>query len=48
VSILCLLPLALALFIASSRVVDNKHFPADVVAGSVLGFSIARYFHFLW
>ena len=48
ISILCLAPIALAIFIACSRVVDNKHFPADVVAGSVLGASIARYFHFLW
>lgn len=43
-----ILPLGLALFIAASRVVDNKHFPADVVAGSVLGAAIAIYVHGLW
>jgi len=48
VSILCLIPIGLAIFIACSRVRDNKHFPADIVAGGILGASIARYFHFLW
>lgn len=47
-SILALLPMGLALFIAASRVVDNKHFPADVVAGSLLGSSISIYMHGLW
>jgi len=48
VSILSLTPLMLALFIAASRVVDNKHFPADVVGGSVLRASIAVFTHSLW
>lgn len=30
-------PFALALFVAASRVVDNAHHPADIVAGTVLG-----------
>lgn len=47
-SLLALAPMALALFIAASRVVDNKHFPADVAAGSVLGASISNYVHGLW
>jgi diacylglycerol diphosphate phosphatase/phosphatidate phosphatase len=48
ISILSLLPLALALFIATSRVVDNKHFPADIVAGSLLGASTAIFTFYLW
>jgi diacylglycerol diphosphate phosphatase/phosphatidate phosphatase len=48
ISVLSLLPLALALFIATSRIVDNKHFPADVVAGSLLGASTAIFAFSLW
>ena len=48
VSILALLPLALAIWIAASRIQDNKHFPVDVVAGSVLGGTTAYYAHNLW
>lgn len=40
--------MALALFIAVSRVRDNKHFPADVVGGSLLGGSIAIFANSLW
>ena len=47
-SILCLLPVALAIFIAASRVVDNKHFPADIVAGSLLGAACAHFANRLW
>jgi membrane-associated phospholipid phosphatase len=47
-SLLAVLPMGLALFIAASRVVDNKHFPADVVAGSLLGASISVHIHGLW
>jgi membrane-associated phospholipid phosphatase len=43
-----LLPMGLALFIAASRVVDNKHFPADVVGGSLLGAAISYYVYGLW
>jgi membrane-associated phospholipid phosphatase len=48
ISILALLPCGMAMFIAASRVHDNKHFPADVVGGSVLGSSIAIFIHHLW
>lgn len=47
-SVLCLLPYALAIFIATSRIVDNEHFPADVVGGSVLGVACAHVAHQLW
>lgn len=47
-SIVSLLPLGLATFIAASRVVDNRHFPADIVAGAVLGGSLARFVHDIW
>jgi membrane-associated phospholipid phosphatase len=47
-SIICYSPMLLALFIASSRVADNKHFPADVVGGAVLGGSIANMVHGIW
>jgi membrane-associated phospholipid phosphatase len=40
--------MGLATIIATSRVVDNKHFPADVVGGSVLGLGIAVYINGLW
>mmetsp|Transcript_8216 Transcript_8216/g.10740 ORF Transcript_8216/g.10740 Transcript_8216/m.10740 type:complete len:405 (-) Transcript_8216:11-1225(-) len=48
ISILALLPMALALFIAASRVHDNKHFPADVVGGAVLGAAISHFVNGLW
>lgn len=47
-SLLALIPLALASFIAASRSVDNMHFPADIVGGSVLGASVAIYCHRIW
>lgn len=34
---LALMPTALAMFVAASRVRDNWHFPSDVIAGIVLG-----------
>ncbi|KAL7568540.1 hypothetical protein ACA910_002653 [Epithemia clementina (nom. ined.)] len=48
ISLLSLLPMGLALFIATSRIVDNLHFPADVVGGAVVGASIASFIHGLW
>ena len=48
VSILSLVPMGVAFFIAASRVVDNKHFPADITAGSILGAAIANFVHGLW
>jgi len=47
-SILSLAPMALATFIAASRVYDNKHFPADVVGGAVLGTALSFFSHSLW
>jgi len=47
-SILSLAPMALATFIAASRVYDNKHFPADVVGGAVLGTALSVFSHSLW
>jgi diacylglycerol diphosphate phosphatase / phosphatidate phosphatase len=47
-SMFSLLPFGLACFIAASRVVDNKHHPADVVGGAVLGASVAHFVHGLW
>jgi diacylglycerol diphosphate phosphatase / phosphatidate phosphatase len=41
-------PMGLASFIACSRLVNNKHFPADVVAGATLGLGIAVYVGGLW
>lgn len=37
VAVLCLLPLALAAFVAATRITDYKHAPADVNAGAALG-----------
>ncbi len=48
VSTCCFAPILLAFYIAASRVADNKHFPADVVGGAVLGTSIANFVHGIW
>lgn len=47
-SIIALLPLFVALWIAASRVRDDKHFPADVLAGALIGSSLATYSHGMW
>lgn len=47
-SIFCYSPILLAGFIAVSRIVDNKHFPADVVGGSILGAAVASWVHGIW
>lgn len=47
-SMLSLAPLGWATFIASSRVADNRHFPADIVAGALLGGSLASFTHGVW
>ena len=41
----CLAPAFLALWIAASRVVDNDHWPADVVGGATLGAAFALCFY---
>ena len=48
ISIFSLAPMALAVFIAASHVVDNKHWPADVVAGALLGAFVSNFVHGLW
>jgi len=45
---LCSLPMALAAFIAISRVIDYHHSIADVTAGSIIGFSIGVMAYFLY
>lgn len=48
VSMMCYFPLLAAFFVAASRVVDNKHFPADVIGGAVLGGSVATLVFGIW
>jgi diacylglycerol diphosphate phosphatase/phosphatidate phosphatase len=48
VTILCYIPMVIAGFIASSRLVDNMHFPADVIGGTLLGASVAWLSHGTW
>eukprot|EP00980_Cylindrotheca_fusiformis_P008736 scaffold1868_cov193-Cylindrotheca_fusiformis.AAC.21 len=48
IAVLSYFPMVIAGFIASSRVVDNFHFPADVVGGALLGASIAWLSHSTW
>lgn len=48
ISIVSLIPMFVAWFIAASRVHDNKHFPADVVGGTVIGVLVAIYTFRLW
>jgi len=47
-SLLCLLPMMVSFFVAASRVHDNYHHPADVVAGSLIGFGCAKVVHGIW
>jgi len=42
------LPLGLASFVSVSRVVDNRHHPADIVAGAILGSFLAHFFFSLF
>jgi len=48
ISVICLSPMLLAFFIASSRVVDNYHHPADVVGGAVIGYACASVIYKIW
>ena len=48
ISVLSLLPMGLATAVAASRVADNKHFPADVTAGALLGASVATFCYNIW
>lgn len=44
----CVFPMGAAAFVAASRVHDNWHHPADVVAGSLIGFACSSFFYHLW
>jgi len=48
VSVLCYAPMLLAIFIALSRVHDNHHHPADIVAGTLLGGIVASFVFGIW
>mmetsp|Transcript_19909 Transcript_19909/g.40467 ORF Transcript_19909/g.40467 Transcript_19909/m.40467 type:complete len:244 (+) Transcript_19909:625-1356(+) len=48
ISVLCLLPMFAAVWIAASRVRDNYHHPADVVGGSVVGAAAAIWATDVW
>lgn len=41
----CMLPLVLALYVASTRVSDNRHFLRDVFSGGTIGSLVAVAFH---
>jgi len=47
-SFVCYAPVLIAFFVAASRVTDNRHFPADVVGGAVLGGSVAMLTFSIW
>ncbi|KAK4527248.1 hypothetical protein GAYE_SCF37G5170 [Galdieria yellowstonensis] len=42
--VIALFPLAFGFYVGASRIVDNRHHPADVVAGSLLGIVFASIF----
>lgn len=46
--LLALTPMLWAFFVASSRVHDDMHHPADIVAGSLIGYACARTMYRLW
>ena len=46
--IIATLPMTYAFFVAGSRLRDNWHHPADVVAGSLIGFLSALFSYSLW
>jgi membrane-associated phospholipid phosphatase len=43
-----LFPQGLAVFISVSRIVDARHFPADVIAGALVGMASAVWVHPMW
>ena len=47
-TLLSILPVLWATFVACSRVVDNMHAPVDILAGCVIGSSIAYGVHNMW
>lgn len=48
ISYLCYAPLLFSYFVAASRLRDKKHFPADVMAGGMLGASVAFMVFGVW
>jgi membrane-associated phospholipid phosphatase len=48
ISFLALAPIAMAVFVGATLIVDNSHFPIDVVGGATLGMTVAFYCHQLW
>ena len=44
----CVVCLGYAALIGASRIVDHKHFPADVTAGALIGGSVGYVFFHLW
>lgn len=47
-SVFCLFPMLVAFFVGASRIHDNYHHPADVVAGSIVGFASAKFVFDTW
>ena len=47
-SLVALVPYGVALYISCTRVVDNMHFPVDILGGAVLGLLIGAYVHGMW
>mmetsp|Transcript_31431 Transcript_31431/g.36144 ORF Transcript_31431/g.36144 Transcript_31431/m.36144 type:complete len:331 (+) Transcript_31431:114-1106(+) len=47
-SIISVLPMFIAIFVSASRVHDNKHHPADVIAGAIIGMICANFSYGLW
>ena len=47
-SILAASPMFLATFVATSRIHDGKHHPADVVGGAMIGIACAVFAYGLW
>lgn len=47
-ALLAISPIFLGMFIASSRVRDNWHHPADVICGGIIGMGCSMFAHGLW
>jgi membrane-associated phospholipid phosphatase len=48
ISILALVPIAMAAVAGATLIVDNLNFPIDVVGGATLGMAVAFYCHQMW
>jgi diacylglycerol diphosphate phosphatase / phosphatidate phosphatase len=48
ISVLCYAPMLFAIYVSVSRIHDNKHFPADVVGGALLGGAIGTFVYNIW